>query len=244
MEERIAMRSSADIAQSLLPVDTEQRSALSPRIKLYAFILGILNLFPSGLAEHVLRSDRDGYYLSLFLFSHSAVFGLVGLSHFIGSSRAILQKVYLFPTTALSRILFVISANLRHPFSIALISSNLFFLIVLYRYHIPVGIAAAVLYLLLVLNIATIAGIVLLQLEKRGSSSGIAFVVLALAACAVFVGSYAYESDAIMQNVPLVNFCVNGILSAISGAWFAVVLDFAVLVAIPIAVIWIGRKFL
>lgn len=238
------MRSSADIAQSLLAVDTEQQSALSPRIKLYAFILGILNLIPSGLSEHVLRSDRDGYYLSLFLFSHSAVFALVGLSYFLGSSRDILQKVHLFPTTGLSRILFVIRANLRHPFSIALISSNLFFLIVLYRHDIPVGIAAAVLYLLLVLNIATIAGIVLLQLEKRGTSAGIAFVVVALAACAVFVGTYAYKADAILQNVPLVNFCVNGILSALSGAWFAVVLNFAVLVVIPMATIWIGKKFL
>lgn len=238
------MRSSADIAQSLLAVDTEQQSALSPRIKLYAFILGILNLFPSGLSEHVLRSDRDGYYLSLFLFSHSAVFALVGFSHFIGSSRDILQKVYLFPTTALSRILFVIGANLRHPFSIALISSNVFFLIILYRHHIPVGITAVALYLLLVINIATIAGIVLLQLETRGSSAGIALVVVALAACAVFVGSYAYEADAIMQNVPLVNFCVNGILSALSGEWVGVVVNCAVLGAVPVAIIWIGKKFL
>ncbi|MBX2992504.1 MAG: hypothetical protein KF749_15230 [Bacteroidetes bacterium] len=238
------MRSSANIAQTLLAVDTEQLSALSPRIKLYAFILAILNLIPSGLSENVLRIDREGYHLSLFLFSHSVVFVLVGLSYFVGSSRDILEKVRLLPTTALSRILFVITANLRHPFSIALMSSNAFFLIVLYWHHITVGITAVVLYLLLVTNISTIAAAVFLHLEKKGASVGIALVVVALAAFAALVGSFAYEADAILQKVPLVNFCVNGILSALSGDWFTVLLNLVLLTAVAAGVIWLGKRFL
>ena len=140
------MRSSFDIAHSLLEVDKEKTIVLSPRVKLFAAILGIINLVFSGLSDSFLSNDATGYYLSLFLFVHCVVYAVFSFSYFLGNDQEILFKAKIFPTNSTGRMLFVIVSAVRHPLSIALIASNSIFFMILYRHSIITGIVAVLLY--------------------------------------------------------------------------------------------------
>jgi hypothetical protein len=242
MEERLAMRSTLSIANSLLDVDKEQTLALSPRLKLYASILALINLFPSGFSENALLRDSEGYHLSLFLFAHSVAYLLLALFYFIGTSKEILTKTKIFPTNSLSRIAYVVWSSMRHPFSIALLASNAFFFLILYRTNLVVSAAAIVLYLLLMVNISVIASVVFLFLENRNQSTSIAIVFVILFGFVSLVAVLAFRADSFAASVPLVGWCNKGIVSALKEHFAATITHALLLLLIPFAVVGIGKR--
>ncbi len=212
------MRTAKAIAQSLLDVDREKNRALAPNAKGFAFVLAILNLLPGGLSENYLRDDTTGYYLSLYLFCHAALYFLLSLVYFTGSSREIMEKTRVFPTNSLGRLLFAFVANLRHPFSIGLLVSNMFFFIVLFRTSLETAGILAVSYLLLMISIAAVAAFVFLFLEKRRMPAHAALVIATLLATISLVLTVVFHvgSTSLIFG-PLIDLIVQGILSSARG---------------------------
>jgi hypothetical protein len=212
-------------------------------MKLYGFALFILNLFPSGFSENLLRTDATGYSLSLFLFCHSAAYLLLALSYVSVTSREILHKAEVFPTRSISRLLFVIVGSIRHPIAIALLASNALFFLLLFRHD---GIAAGIaflIYLLLMISISVVTSFVFLFMEKRRIPAGIALLCAALLIVAGLAGSFVFHSELIMESVPLVGVCVRGIQSAVQGKYLSAVTAVAVLIGIQATTIILGTKF-
>lgn len=243
MGEKIAMRNSFDIAHSLLDVDSERMLVLTPRVKLFAFILAIINLFPSGFSESLLRSEGTGYYLSLFLFIHSAVYALFALSYFIGSNHEILLKTRIFPTNSIGRMAFVLLSIMRHPFSIALIASNSFFFLILYRQNIAAGIFALVLYLLLIVSCTSISTLLFLFMERRRAAASIALVFAALLALIGLVSVIVLDAGSFMLFIPLVSTSVKGIQSALQTNYIDAGLRALILTAVSAITLFGGKRF-
>lgn len=242
MEEEIDMRPVLSIAVSLLEVDKEQTNVRSPRVRLYASILAVISLFAAGFSETFLSADAEGYHLSLFLFVHSVIYMLLALAHSVGSSRDILHRVRVFPTNSISRILFVVWASIRHPFSIALVAGNTLFFIVLYRANGAVIVTTILLYLLLTLNVTVIASVVFLFLEKKNRWARVAKVVVALLGFTSLGYFVIFQADSIMTNIPLVGLCGKGIVSALNGNYSAAMLNAGLLMLFPFVVVALGRR--
>jgi hypothetical protein len=236
------MRSTVSIASSLLDVETERRLVVSPRAKLYAVALSFINLFPSGFAERFLKDDPTGYYLSLFLFIHSAVYSLFALSYFTSSSQEILYKVKIFPTSSLSRLIFIVVGFLLHPLSVALLASNIFFFAVLFRNAAPVAVTAIVLYLLLMVCISVLVSTIFLYLESKNQSARIALVIVALLTFVIITSTLVFHAESFVIGVPLVSWCANGIQAAKAGDVINVAKNSIVLLVIPLGVVFIGRR--
>ena len=203
----------------------------------------MLNLLPSGFSETILRTDANGYYLSLFLFSHSVVYLVIIFSYCIGTARGILKNVDIFPGRPTGRMLFVIAGCVRHPFSIALLASNAFFFLVLYRQDITSAIIAVVLYLLLMLCILVLASVVFLLLERRRTSAGIALVLVLLFFIAGLAGSIVFHEESFLAYVPLVSSCVNGIQAALRQDYVQTAIQAMILVGIPTIILMAVKRF-
>ena len=212
------MRTAKAIAQSLLDVDRERNLVLVPNVKLSAFVLAMLNLLPSGLSENYLRNDTTGYYLSLFLFCHAALYCLLSLVYYVGSSRDILGKTQIYPTNAMGRFSFAIFSSLRHPFSIGLLASNAFFFLVVFRNNIETAAILIIAYLLLMMCIATVTAFVFLFLERRRMPAHAALIVAGIFVSAMLVMSVVFHAgSSSLIFGPLIDLIVRGILSSEQG---------------------------
>ena len=215
---------------------------LMPRVKLHASLLGVINLFLSGFSEKSLHNDHTGYHLSLFLFAHSVFYMLLVLSYFVGSNREVLHKTKIFPTHSFGRILFVVWSNVRHPFSIAMLSSNAVFLTVLYRIEFDIAMVAIALFLLLMLNICVAVSVVLLFLEGRNQLVGTAVVGLVLLIGMMVAASILSGGEAILNHLPLIGSVVSGILAAQNGDFTGVAQHASVLAIVSPAFVLMGKK--
>ena len=237
------MRTANAIAQSLLDVDREKNRVLVPNAKVFAFVIAILNLLPGGLSENYLRNDTTGYYLSLFLFCHATLYFLISLAYFTGSSRDILEKIQVFPTNSMGRLLFAILSYLRHPFSLGLLASNVFFFIVLFRTNIGTAGVLVISYLLLMISIATVAAFVFLFLEKRRMPAHVALVIAALFASASLVLTVIFRAgSSSLVFGPFLDLIVQGILSSVHGNFVQSATSCAVLLVTIAITIIAGRK--
>lgn len=237
------MRTSFDIAHSLLDVDKEKTLALSPRTKLFGFILAIMNLFPSGLSETFLANDATGYYLSLFLFIHAAVYTLFAFSYFLGSNQEILLKAKIFPTSSTGRILFIIGSVIKHPLSIALIASNSLFFMILYRHIMITGLAAIILYCCLMLTILVLGSIVFLFLDRMRTSASIALLFVILFTVTGLATVLVFDGESMMTFIPLVSSCVRGIQSARAFDYAGFIQSFVILAFTSAMVFFLGKRF-
>ncbi len=243
MGKEIAVRPTADIVRSLLHVDSEKTYALYPRAKLFAVIVATCNLVVAAFSDSFLQNDSSGYYLSLFLFLHSGVYAFLSFSYFLNDAQEILFKAKIFPTNSIGRILFVVVSVIRHPLSIALLASNSFFLIILYRSTMIVAVVAVVLYLSLMLSILTFSSFVFLFLERKRAAASIAlFGVIFFAACAIaFLPIFNGGSS--LEFIPLVATCVSGIQSAKVFDYAGVALSLGILMAFSFAAVFGGKRF-
>jgi hypothetical protein len=240
LEEKL-MPDSLNTATALLRIEHERRLALLPRAKLYAVIIGFLNLLMCGFLEKTLRTDSDGRSLSLFLFSHLTIFALLSLSYFITNTE-ILHKSKLFPLASAGKLGFVMLGCLRQPFALAFGASNALFLVVLFRQTPVAALTAVVLYALSVFITATLIGIVFLVLERKNQSATIAIVIVLLLVAIVLVTATLIGSDNLLA-LPLAAWCVTGIRESMNGNHVGSVAVALRLVAVLAVLLFVGKRF-
>ncbi len=237
------MTTSSSIGRVLLDVDRQRIQALSPRMKLYAVAIAIVNLFVCGLAEASLSADRTGYSISLFVFIHASMYMLLALSYFAGNTQDILRKARIFPTDASARFVFAAAGFFRHPFSLAMITSNLLFLAVLYRERIATTASGLLLFTLLMATIALAAAVVFLVLERRNYPASAALVVVAFCALLMLTASMVFHNELFVTRLPLLRWYVDGIRAAEAGQLGNVALyatRFGIVILLAIAT---GKRF-
>lgn len=208
------MKARSSIADTLLGVEQHRIDALAPRTKLYAVILAIVNLFVAGLAENTLSLDPTGYSTSLFIFVHSCLYALLALSFFAGSSQYVLHRIRIFPVHSLERLRFVILGFARHPYAVALLTSNLFFLAILFRSSLTTAISAVGLFLLLMTCIVTVAAVVFLAFERRDHPAGIALVVTVFFTLIMLTGTLVFHHELFITKLPLLGWFIAGLQAA------------------------------
>lgn len=201
-------------AEVLLDVERQRTSALSPRVGLYAVMLAIVNLFLAGLSENALSVDPTCFSTSLYVFVHAGVYTLLALSYFAGNSQDILHRTRLFPVSSPARLMFVTVGFLRHPFSVALLASNAFFLGVLFRAHWITVVAGIVLFLLLMTSIAAVAAVVFLALERKNHPPSVALVVALVFTVVTLTASLVFHQEMFVTHLPLLNWYMAGIREA------------------------------
>ncbi|MBI5471406.1 MAG: hypothetical protein HY961_03585 [Ignavibacteriae bacterium] len=237
------MRSTPAITHSLLTLDREKTAALLPNAKVYGFALAVLNLIPCGLSEGFLRRDASGYTLAFFLFCHSAVYFLLSLTYFTGSGRDILQKIQIFPTNSMSRFLFTLASNLRHPFTIGLFASNVFFAFIVFREKLGTAALLASSYLLLMISIAAVGTLLFLILERKRLPVQAALAVAAIFILTTLVASVVFHiGTTTMAFGPVIDLIVRGVLLSARGEWSVSLLSTALLLVISILMFIAGRK--
>ena len=236
------MRSSIVTALSLLEVEKKRGRILTPRATVVATVVGVANLLVSSFAEHLLRNDPAMHYLSLFLFGHSTVYFFLAFMYFTGSSREVLSKVRIFPTSPMSRIWFTALGFIRHPFSVALVASNVLSLGVIFHSEARIASLTVLTYFLLTASVVVIACISFLVLEKNHAGN-LVFVVLIAFVALGLSNMVTASSHSISASLPVVSLSVDAVQSAQAADYTGAVKSGLTLLMIPILVVLVGKRF-
>jgi hypothetical protein len=204
------------ITSCLLSVE-HQRNKGYRTTRLYPASAAIFNLFFCAYFERFVKSDFTGYYLSLFLLFEGSLYAFVSTSSFFTVGHEILSKSRVFPTTSTSRLVFVLTSNVRRPIVWALVGSNVFFLLIILRHALPHALIAPLVFILMILTIEVVLSTSLLVLLRRSVPTGSVIALLAFSIFALFVGTTVFHADSLLRTAPIVGWATNGILASSTG---------------------------
>ena len=229
-------------AGNLLVVD-RLKSGGYRTTRLYPAAVAILNLFFCAYFERYLKDDANGFYLSLFMFLESTLYAVVSSINFHRISFEILSKSRIFPATPSSRLLFVITGNLRRPIVLSLVGSNIFFLIVLFRHPVMDALIVGVLFAGLIIVTEILLSTLMLTLLRRSIPSGIAAVFLGFLLFALLIGSFIFHVESLLAMNPLLRWTIDGILSARHSDTVGVLTNITWLGSVGVLALVLGKRF-
>lgn len=234
--------SSRGLSTHLLTVE-RQRNTGYRITRLYPAAAAILNLFFCAYFEQYLKDDVSGYYLSLFLFLEALLYAVVSTTNFFTVSQEILSKSRIFPVTPSARLLFVLASNFRRPVALALVGSNVFFIIVLLRHSFPHTLVAALLFVAMIVAVEVLLTTATLILQRRSvpTTGAVALLTFLLLAC--LIGVVVFHVESLLRGIPLVGWTTNGILAARAGTTLTSLPNLSWLVLLALAGLALGRRF-
>ncbi len=197
----------------LLHIDDERALTQKDTTRLVPAAIAVTNLFFSAYFEQFLRDDPSGHSLSLFLFIQGAVFLGIGAGYYLSRTEEILRKCRIFPTTPWSRFVFVAASNLRRPLCIALWSTNVFVLALLYRHSVAGLIGVPVFVTLYLLGIQAALALAFLAMTRAGYAVSGAAAVTSCVLFGILIGSVVFNVESLLSLVPLVSWTARGILA-------------------------------
>ena len=236
------MNTSRRIASHLLAVDSRQGSADQGKIRTHPVLFAFLNLLFCGYMDHFLQGDIYGHYLALFLFIQCSMLTLIAVGTFIRGHDEILFKTKVFPTTQLSRLLFVLRGFLQKPASIALWLTTMLFVIVFY-YRTPVVMGLSIVAVaMMVVNLELMIAVVCLRLHRSSRSVAGVAVISVLTMFGVLVATIVFQFHSLLAAAPLISWTVDIILAA-QQSHVNIIAAYGLLMVVALAVlIWIGKR--
>jgi hypothetical protein len=210
--------------------------------RLYPAALAILNLFFCAYFERYLKNDFDGYYLSMFLFLECTLYVGVSSLSFVTTSAEILAKSRVFPLTAVERLSFVVTSNLRRPTILALTGSSVFFVMIVYPSTFSNTLASISLMIALMVLTETLLATTLLALARRSIPSGSAFALLGFLFVAFLVTSLIFHVASILGGIPAIKWATMGILAGGSGNTETIFIQTGWLLLTEVVVLAVARK--
>ena len=231
------------IASRLLALDRKEGTTAGAKFHLYPIFAALLNLIFCGYMDQFLQSDPDGYYLSLFLFIQSSFLVFISTGNFIRGGQEILMKTTIFPTTPLSRMLFVLSSNVKHPLSFVLLATNVLFMIVVYHSSAGVIIGVVSFFLLTVLAVEIVVSAASLVLAKRSRPMiGVIMGGVGLLGI-VLVFSVVFQATTLLTSMPVIAWATGGIIALQSGDSVMVWRDIGYLCVTCAVIFLAGRRY-
>ena len=232
----------SSLSWSLLSVE-KSRSGSYRTTRLYPAAFGILNLFFCAYFERYLKHDASGFYLSIFLLIEAVLYVTISSTSFFTVSFEILSKTRIFPTASMDRLLFVIKSNIRRPLLLALLFTNAFFLMLLFRDTFWHGLVAAFVFSLLIATCEILLSVTMLILMRRSVPLGSAVALFAAIVFSIFIGSIVFHFDTLISSIPLIRWTVGGILAATQGEISGMTSNVGWLAFTSAAFFLLGKRF-
>lgn len=208
---------STNAVVSLLQVEREWTSMRLPHLRWHAAVVGVGNLFLGAYFEAGLRHDAEGSMLALYLLVQVIIQLTLLAVWYKGSLAPIIRRVRSLPVGFWPVFLLALRSSLRAPTVLALIASNVLFLVVCFHRTALALIVAPLLYTCVAVAVLAATSVI-----STTATRSVAFLprflgAVTLSALAVvgFAALFGYSS--ILGAVPVLSWAANGVLAARTG---------------------------
>ncbi len=234
-----SIRSSAQIAADLIRLDRSR----GKRLSLLPLIYGVGNLLFCGFMDSRLRSDPAMHDLFLFFFLEGFLILSIAAGHFITNDEKVIVRTRIFPTTSLSRMMYLVAGNGRRPAVAAVLVTAMLFLCVLFRDSPWLLLSSLLLFALMAAGLMAIhaaAGLMLIRGSQPPEGMALMIVLLAIG---VVAGSLMFRYDFLLEGTPVTAWAAAGMLAARTGDLAGLARNAGFLAATLAGALAVGRRF-
>ncbi len=200
-------------ARSLLAVS---RSNHSPSLLLPAAV-ALTNLFFCAFFENPIKDDPDGRTLSLFLFIQGSAILILTLAHLASTGAELLRKSLVMPVTPAARLAFAALSSARQPVLLAMVLSDVFFLLVLYHQSIAAFLLIPLLAALMAADIIALTALASVAAIRRSRPPTILAAYCILGILGIVLLALVFRMPASFGVFPPMSWTARGITAIAAG---------------------------
>ncbi len=179
--------------------------------------VALLNLVFCSLLEGPIKQDPTNGSLAIFLLTEGSAVLFCALAHLATTGSELLRKSLVMPVTSTARLAYAVTSSVRQPIVLALLLSDLFFLVILYHHSFM---AVVILFLLAPLMFADILAITSLASAiaiRKSVPPTILVSCCFLGILAIVLMSLLSHSSGAIALLPPISWTVHGIIAASHG---------------------------
>jgi hypothetical protein len=216
------------------------------RLRIYPFILALLNLAVCAKFDQLVTDYAEGHYLHLFFLVELSGLVLLFVGMFLSLDRTIITKTLVLPLSSADRFIAVSLRALRSRSILAFASTTALFLAVLFRSRPLLALVAILLYLVAAALTIAATALVCLTAMRSSRAALVLIVTFVVALAGVLLASMMLDTASLASSVPVSSWLTRALLAAASGsgtaaAFWSGALG-AALVAVCAAGIGTGRR--
>lgn len=235
-------REPQNAAALLLNAERKTGSRDMGKVRAHPVVFAAANLFFCGYMDHLLKSDREGHYLAIFLFVEASICFLFSIGFHFQSIREILIKTSVFPMPGRERFRFSVGCIVRKPLMLSLWLTTGLFMLVFYRNTPGAAAFGLALVAMMFLDSILLGSVMSLLSIRSVEAMGALFFAFALAIPFLLAGSLVFHGGGILGVLPVVSWCAAGIRAAQEGSLIGAGGNVLFLAAVMVAAAFIGRR--